>query len=149
MRNFFNVSLTSRLKRNLRFLYGKRSTATTQLLSKPDNPYELYLLQESPSTDASLSREEALVFYAQMKLIRKTELELAQLYQKKQVVGFCHLYIGQEACAVGVRSVMRPQDTLITSYRCHPWPLLMEDQVEQSMRSLFAELLAKNTGKTI
>nr|CAI5860947.1 unnamed protein product [Callosobruchus analis] len=65
-----------------------------------------------------------------MHLIRKMEHTIGKLYQSKKIRGFCHLYTGQEACAVGTTAAMRPQDTAITTYRCHPWPVLMVEDKE-------------------
>jgi pyruvate dehydrogenase E1 component alpha subunit len=52
------------------------------------------------------SREELLEFYRQMLLIRRFEERAGQLYGLGLIGGFCHLYIGQEAVAVGLQSAM-------------------------------------------
>lgn len=66
-----------------------------------------------------LSQDEALKAYRDMLLIRRFEERAAQLYGMGLIAGFCHLYIGQEAVVVGVQSVLKAQDTLITAYRDH------------------------------
>lgn len=58
-------------------------------------------------------------FYRQMLLIRRFEEKAGQLYGMGQIAGFCHLYIGQEAVAVGMQSVTQEKDTIITAYRDH------------------------------
>jgi pyruvate dehydrogenase E1 component subunit alpha len=66
------------------------------------------------------SREELREFYRQMLLIRRFEERAGQLYGLGLIGGFCHLYIGQEAVAVGLQSAMEPgRDSVITGYRDH------------------------------
>lgn len=67
----------------------------------------------------AISPEEALKAYGDMLLIRRFEERAAQLYGMGLIAGFCHLYIGQEAVVVGIQSVLKPQDSLITAYRDH------------------------------
>jgi len=66
------------------------------------------------------SREQLLEFYRQMLLIRRFEERAGQLYGLGLIGGFCHLYIGQEAVAVGLQSAMDGErDSVITGYRDH------------------------------
>jgi pyruvate dehydrogenase E1 component alpha subunit len=66
------------------------------------------------------TKEELLEFYRQMLLIRRFEERAGQLYGLGLIGGFCHLYIGQEAVAVGLQSAMKPgHDSVITGYRDH------------------------------
>jgi pyruvate dehydrogenase E1 component alpha subunit len=66
------------------------------------------------------SKEELLEYYRQMLLIRRFEERAGQLYGLGLIGGFCHLYIGQEAVAVGLQSAMDPKkDSVITGYRDH------------------------------
>jgi pyruvate dehydrogenase E1 component alpha subunit len=59
-------------------------------------------------------------FYRQMLLIRRFEEKAGQLYGLGLIGGFCHLYIGQEAVAVGIQSALTPgKDSVITGYRDH------------------------------
>lgn len=65
-------------------------------------------------------RDELLSFYRQMLLIRRFEERAGQLYGLGLIGGFCHLYIGQEAVAVGLQSALDPgKDSVITGYRDH------------------------------
>ena len=57
--------------------------------------------------------------YEQMVLIRRFEEKAGQLYGMGQIGGFCHLYIGQEAVVVGMQSVSKSHDSVVTSYRDH------------------------------
>lgn len=64
--------------------------------------------------------EELLHFYKEMLLIRRFEERAGQLYGLGLIGGFCHLYIGQEAVAVGLQSALTPgKDSVITGYRDH------------------------------
>jgi len=66
------------------------------------------------------SKDELLEFYRQMLLIRRFEEKAGQLYGLGLIGGFCHLYIGQEAVAVGLQSALNGDtDSVITGYRDH------------------------------
>ncbi len=54
-----------------------------------------------------------------MLLIREFEVRTMQAYQDKKMGGFCHVYIGQEAVAVGCIATLKPEDPVITAYRDH------------------------------
>ncbi|MBB6122470.1 pyruvate dehydrogenase (acetyl-transferring) E1 component subunit alpha [Sphingobium subterraneum] len=70
--------------------------------------------------DYKASKDELLEFYRQMVLIRRFEEKAGQLYGLGLIGGFCHLYIGQEAVAVGIQSALEPgKDSVITGYRDH------------------------------
>jgi len=65
-------------------------------------------------------KDELLEFYRQMLLIRRFEEKAGQLYGLGLIGGFCHLYIGQEAVAVGLQSALEGgKDSVITGYRDH------------------------------
>jgi pyruvate dehydrogenase E1 component alpha subunit len=66
------------------------------------------------------TKDELLDFYKEMLLIRRFEERAGQLYGLGLIGGFCHLYIGQEAVAVGLQSAMNDKvDSVITGYRDH------------------------------
>ena len=64
-------------------------------------------------------RDTLLKIFHQMLLIRRFEEKCAESYSLGKIGGFCHLYIGQEAVAVGSILALRPNDYVITSYREH------------------------------
>ncbi|CAH0548141.1 unnamed protein product [Brassicogethes aeneus] len=88
-------------------------------------PYRLHKLEESPSTTVTLTKEDALKYYEQLHTIRRMETSAGNLYKEKIIRGFCHLYSGQEAVAVGIKAALRPHDAVITAYRAHGWTYLM------------------------
>nr|WP_230080039.1 pyruvate dehydrogenase (acetyl-transferring) E1 component subunit alpha [Alteripontixanthobacter maritimus] len=66
------------------------------------------------------SDDQLLEFYEQMLLIRRFEERAGQLYGLGLIGGFCHLYIGQEAVAIGLQSALdNDKDSVITGYRDH------------------------------
>ena len=80
--------------------------------------------------------------YRDMLRIRRFEEEAARLYTERKIGGFLHLYIGQEAVAVGAISVLEEKDYVITAYRCHGHYLAKGGNAREGM----AELLGKETG---
>jgi pyruvate dehydrogenase E1 component alpha subunit len=87
----------------------------------PDQ-FVLHSLQEAHEKKRSYDAtpEQMLDFYEQMLLIRRFEERAGQLYGLGLIGGFCHLYIGQEAVAVGLQSALTEGlDSVITGYRDH------------------------------
>jgi pyruvate dehydrogenase E1 component alpha subunit len=87
-----------------------------------DDSFALRSLQEAHGNSRryEASNDELLNFYEQMLLIRRFEERAGQLYGLGLIGGFCHLYIGQEAVAVGLQSALDGQkDSVITGYRDH------------------------------
>lgn len=91
---------------------------------------------------SSISPENALKAYGDMFLIRQFEERSAQLYSMRLIAGFCHLYTGQEAVVVGIQSVLKPQDSLITAYRDHGHMLACG----MDPRGVMAELTGRSGG---
>lgn len=105
-------------------------------------PFRLHKLEAGPPTSASLTREEALLYFTQMQTMRRLEAEAGTLYRQKLIRGFCHLYSGEEAVAVGIKAAMRPDDAVISSYRTHGWSYLMGI----SLTAVLAELTGRQSG---
>jgi pyruvate dehydrogenase E1 component alpha subunit len=66
-----------------------------------------------------LERAHGVALLRQMLLIRRFEEKAAELYSAGKIRGFLHLYIGEEAIAVGVLQALRPEDAIIATYREH------------------------------
>jgi len=96
----------------------------------------------SAEINQSLSTEEKLELYRQMMRIRRFEERSLRAYQGKKIGGFLHLYIGQEAVAVGCCSLMGEHDHVITAYRDHGHAIA----VGMDTKPLMAELYGKVTG---
>ena len=104
--------------------------------------FKLHRLDVGPPTTTSLTREEALKLYKEMVTIRRLETASANLYKEKAIRGFCHLCSGQEAVYSGIVSALRPQDTVITSYRAHGFTYALGVPV----LGVLAELTGKKSG---
>ncbi|NNM88569.1 MAG: dehydrogenase [Phycisphaerae bacterium] len=83
-----------------------------------------------------------LDLYARMLLIRRFELAAQEFYKKGEMPGFIHLYIGEEACAVGVCAHLRPTDWITSTHRGHGHAIAKG----VSPRTVMAELYGKSTG---
>ena len=77
-----------------------------------------------------------------MVLIRRMEERAAELYQKGEIGGFLHLYIGQEAVCTGLIAARRSNERVITAYRDHGVAVSCGIPAKEVM----AELLGKATG---
>lgn len=99
--------------------YAETSSPET---NDQDEDFALRSLAEAHAADRryKAGKEELLHFYEQMLLIRRFEEKAGQLYGLGLIGGFCHLYIGQEAVAVGLQSALKAGlDSVITGYRDH------------------------------
>jgi pyruvate dehydrogenase E1 component alpha subunit len=94
-----------------------------------------------------MTRDEALAQYRAMLLIRRFEERCAQVYVEGKIGGFLHLYIGQEAVAVGAMSLLRPDDYFITSYRDHGYALARGTDPRPLMAELFGKVGGISRGK--
>lgn len=104
--------------------------------------FKLHRLELGPSNLVTMKENDALLYYRQMLAIRRLEWAASELYKEKLIRGFCHLYTGQEACAVGMCAAMRPQDNLIAGYRIHGMAYLMG----LTAQDVLAELLGRSSG---
>ncbi|MEO0601948.1 MAG: pyruvate dehydrogenase (acetyl-transferring) E1 component subunit alpha [Myxococcota bacterium] len=96
-----------------------------------------------PETEAiEVSRDQLLAWYKQMALIRRVEELAAKAYTQRKILGFCHLYIGQEAVAVGGIAALQPSDTIVTAYRDHGHAIA----AGVTPRAVMAELFGKRDG---
>ncbi len=68
---------------------------------------------------AAIERDHALALLRQMLLIRRFEEKAAELYSAGHIRGFLHLYIGEEAIAVGALQALTPDDAIVATYREH------------------------------
>ncbi|WP_454716210.1 pyruvate dehydrogenase (acetyl-transferring) E1 component subunit alpha [Caulobacter segnis] len=91
-----------------------------------------------------VGKDELLKFYQDMLLIRRFEERAGQLYGMGLIGGFCHLYIGQEAIAVGMQSISQKGDQIITGYRDHGHMLA----AGMDPREVMAELTGRAGGSS-
>src|SRR6266478_3482905 len=97
----------------------------------------------SARLDTALAR----ALLTQMQLIRRFEEKAAEMYAMGKIGGFLHLYIGQEAVAVGAISTIRPEDYVISSYREHGHCLAKGSDPRRVMAELFGRRDGLSKGK--
>jgi len=101
----------------------------------------------SPKDTAAPQTELHLKMLRQMLLIRRFEERAAEAYALGKIGGFCHLYIGQEAVAVGALATLGPQDYVICSYREHGHALARGIPPNVVMAELFGKATGCSKGK--
>jgi len=82
-----------------------------------------------------------------MLMIREFENRCMQQYQDKKIGGFCHIYIGQEAIAVGCTAAVRPNDPIVTAYRDHGHALARGMAARHCMAEMFGKIGGCAKGK--
>jgi pyruvate dehydrogenase E1 component alpha subunit len=95
-----------------------------------------------PSGPVPWDKNFALKLLADMVRIRRMEEKSAELYGAGKIRGFLHLYIGEEAIAVGALHALSPQDNVVATYREHGHALVRG----LSMDSIMAEMFGKREG---
>ena len=119
-------------------------SAKSSKASQPDAGFE----RPPEPQSFKASREQLLDFYKEMLLIRRFEERAGQLYGLGLIGGFCHLYIGQEAVAVGLQSAMTVgKDSVITGYRDHGHMLAYKIDPKVIMAELTGRAAGISRGK--
>lgn len=97
---------------------------------------------KSKSKKEQFSKEQYMEWFESMLFMRRFEEKSGQLYGQQKIRGFCHLYIGQEACVAGAVSALKKGDKYITAYRDHAHPIALGSDP----KAIMAELYGKETG---
>lgn len=97
---------------------------------------------EPKDDSAATTPAQRMALLRSMLLQRRFEERCAEAYALGRIGGFCHLYIGQEACGTGAISLLRPDDYVITTYRDHGQALARG----MSARAVMAELFGRIDG---
>ena len=101
----------------------------------------------NPTKISSLNREDFLALYRDMLLIRRFEEKSAEMYALAKIAGFLHLYIGQEAVAVGCIAALQAEDYVISAYRDHGHCLARGSDPNAVMAELFGKATGLCKGK--
>ena len=94
------------------------------------------------SAGATVERGHGLELLREMLRVRRFEEKCVELYSAAEIRGFVHLYIGEEAVAVGVNQALTPDDSIVSTYREHGHALVRGLPVD----SVMAEMYGKTTG---
>lgn len=97
---------------------------------------------KSKTKKEEFSKEQYMEWFESMQFMRRFEEKAGQLYGQQKIRGFCHLYIGQEACMAGAVSALKKGDKYITAYRDHAHPIALGSDP----KAIMAELYGKETG---
>ena len=94
-----------------------------------------------------LTRREALDWFEQMSLIRRFEERAEEAYGQGKIGGFLHLYIGEEAIAVGAMAALEKDDDVVTHYRDHGYVLARGVDPKKVMAELYGKATGLDKGK--
>jgi pyruvate dehydrogenase E1 component subunit alpha len=101
----------------------------------------------SALTAESVGREHAIELLRQMLRVRRFEEKCVELYSAQQIRGFLHLYIGEEAVAVGVIQALHPDDAIVATYREHGHALVRGIPMNAVMSELFGKANGSSRGR--
>ena len=102
-------------------------------------------VEDAPGADATAG--EAIDWFRKMSLIRRFEERAEEAYGKGKIGGFLHLYIGEEAIAVGAMAALLPEDDVITHYRDHGHVLARGTDPKRVMAELYGKATGLSKGK--
>jgi len=103
--------------------------------------------QQTNRPSASLSDETLKGWLRDMTLIREFETRSMQAYSNAKIGGFLHIYIGQEACAVGTFAAVNHDDPVICAYRDHGLALARGMDPKHCMAEMYGKLAGCAKGK--
>ncbi|GMH01662.1 hypothetical protein Nepgr_003501 [Nepenthes gracilis] len=135
------LPVTNSVGAHLRRHFSSTETDTRTLTIETSVPYTGHKL-EPPSRSVETTQKELLTFFREMSLMRRMEIAADSLYKAKLIRGFCHLYDGQEAVAVGMEAAITKKDNVITAYRDHCIYLARGG----TLVGAFAELMGRRDG---
>src|ERR1044071_1786984 len=135
---------------------GAEETSATGVIAteaaEPDNAAQVKEDHETRKAEQKdrieeLDSETLLKLLNQMILIRRLEEKCAEAYSLGKIGGFCHLYIGQEAVAVGALSALRPDDYVLPSCRDHGHAIVKGISPDEIMAELYGKAGGCSAGK--
>ena len=94
-----------------------------------------------------IDREHAMTLLREMLRIRRLEEKCVELYTASKIRGFVHLYIGEEAVAVGSMRALRPEDAIVATYREHGHALARGVSANAIMAEMFGKLEGCSRGR--
>ncbi len=94
-----------------------------------------------------LTREHGQELLRQMLLVRRFEEKCVELYSAAKIRGFMHLYIGEEAAAVGVMQALDPEDAIVATYREHGHALIRGVSAGAVMAEMYGKVEGCSRGR--
>ena len=104
-------------------------------------------MQQSATIPKTVDIKKDLLFLYQMLLIRRFEEKAAEQYAKAKIRGFLHLYIGEEAVAVGVTQALNDEDNVLSTYRDHGHALAKGMDADVIMAELYGKQQGCSRGR--
>jgi pyruvate dehydrogenase E1 component alpha subunit len=101
----------------------------------------------SEATKPHLTREHLLALLRGMVRIRRFEEKCAELYQQEKIRGFLHLYIGEEAIAVGTIQSLAPADAVVATYREHGHAIARGVSMDAVMAEMYGKVEGCSRGR--
>lgn len=126
---------------------SSRSMSTSTTTFDLTGSFKTHNLETAPSESVECSKEDLVKMFELMYTMRRMEITCDNEYKARNIRGFCHLYDGQEAVATGIQNAFDPQDSWITSYRCHCVALARGGTVASIIGELFGVADGYSKGK--
>ena len=126
---------------------NKKSSARKSQASATNGVTDVVADGVADAVTKDFPAEEALDLFRKMLQIRRFEERAGQIYGMGEIGGFCHLYVGQEAVVVGVKSALAAHDSMITGYREHGHMLACDIEPESVMAELTGRAAGTSGGK--
>ena len=104
-------------------------------------------MSKARATKPDLSRNHLLSLLHTMIRIRRFEEKCGELYQQEKIRGFLHLYIGEEAIAVGAMQALAPGDAVVATYREHGHALARGVSMDAVMAEMFGKAEGCSSGR--
>ncbi|MGZ8531315.1 MAG: pyruvate dehydrogenase (acetyl-transferring) E1 component subunit alpha [Candidatus Binatia bacterium] len=105
------------------------------------------MAQKNRRKQPTVDREHAMLLLREMLRIRRLEEKCAEMYQAAKIRGFVHLYIGEEAVAVGTMRVLQPGDRIVATYREHGHALARGVSANAIMAEMFGKVEGCSRGR--
>ncbi|MBX4924414.1 pyruvate dehydrogenase (acetyl-transferring) E1 component subunit alpha [Rhizobium binae] len=104
-------------------------------------------MKDDENDRVHLSRDHQIELLRQMMRIRRFEEKCAELYTQEKIRGFLHLYIGEEANAVGVITALSKDDAIVATYREHGHALARGLPMAEIMAEMYGKVSGSSRGR--
>ena len=105
------------------------------------------MAQRNRRKQPTIEREHAMHLLKEMQRIRRLEEKCVELYTASKIRGFVHLYIGEEAVAVGAMQALQPEDAIVATYREHGHALARGVSANAIMAEMYGKVEGCSRGR--